>query len=246
MSTCYCGTSRAAVEGQARREEQKNAPDFTALALLGGAMVIVVVGYLTLTRHDASPTPKPSAAWVNPVESTPNALAVPTRSADASERPDVGVVVAPQPRAPAGERRGVPTPIPVLAPPRTPSPTPSAQPERSEVDIERDAGERRLERTLATLEVEKISLSANTREFESVCLSTRGEPSSCERLFNDISSGGEALGRRLEGAEEDARRSWVSPGFVRDLRGRHGLDESTWTDLANRVHRLTTQYRGGS
>jgi hypothetical protein len=114
------------------------------------------------------------------------------------------------------------------------------------VDIERDAGERRLEQTLARLEVERISLSANAREFESVCLSTRADHSSCERLFNDISSSGEALGRGLEGAEEDARRSWVSPGLVRDLRRRHGLDESTWTDLADRVHRLTTQYRGGS
>jgi hypothetical protein len=89
-------------------------------------------------------------------------------------------------------------------------------------------------------------LSTNAREFESVCLSTRGDPSSCERLFSDISSGVETLGRGLEEAEEDARRSWVSPGAARDLRRRHGLEESTWRDLANTVHRLTAQYRGGS
>jgi hypothetical protein len=113
------------------------------------------------------------------------------------------------------------------------------------VDIERDAGERRLEQALAKLAAEMTRLSTNAREFESVCLGTRGDPSSCERLFSDMSSGQEALGRGLEEAEEDARRSWVSPGVVRDIRRRHGLEESTWRDLADTVRRLSAQYRGG-
>ena len=245
VSTCYCGTSRAAVEAQARREEQRNARAFPSFKLLSGALVMVVVFYLAFTRNDTPRAPAPSAPPSRSVESAPETQAVSPSPSYTSERKDIGVAMARLPLATTGERAGIPTPIPVVAS-RIPSPTPSATPERSEVDIERDAGEKRLEQTLARLEVERISLSANAKEFEAVCLSTRGDPRSCERLFNDISSSGDAIGRGLEGAEEDARRSWVSPGLVRDLRLRHRLDESTWRDVAESVHRLTTRYRGGS
>ena len=112
------------------------------------------------------------------------------------------------------------------------------------MDAEREEGERRLEETLARLEPEAARLSANAREFESICLGTRGEHHSCERLFTEVSTSADTLGRGLQEAEEDARRSWVVPGIVRDLRRRHGLDEATWSDLAAMVRRLEAQYRG--
>jgi hypothetical protein len=108
----------------------------------------------------------------------------------------------------------------------------------------RDAAEKRLEQTFAGLQTEMNRLSANAREFESVCLSPRGNPGSCQRLFDDIAAGGEALQRGLEEAENDARRSWVSPGVVRDLRSKHGLEESTCSDVLDTVHRLASRRRG--
>jgi len=247
VPTCYCGTSRAAVEAQARRDRQRKASALQPLALLAGLGVIAGVLYLALARNDAPRPPKPSAPEPSSVDSTPEAQPIATRPPSTSEQPAIGVaMVPPTSLAQAREREWLPTPIPVPVPTVTPSPTPSPKPERTEVDIERDAGERRLEQTLAKLAAEMTRLSTNAREFESVCLSSRGDPSSCERLFSDISSSEEALGRGLDKAEEDARRSWVSPGVVRDLRRRYGLEESTWRDLANTVHHLTAQYRGGS
>jgi hypothetical protein len=87
-------------------------------------------------------------------------------------------------------------------------------------------------------------LRENARTFESVCLSTRGERTSCAGLCNDISSSAEAIGRGLEEAEDAARRSWVPPGVIRDLRRKHGLEEPTWADIAGTVRRLTNQYQG--
>ena len=45
-------------------------------------------------------------------------------------------------------------------------------------------------------------------------------------------------------AEEEARHAWVTPGFVRDLRTRHGLDEATIGDLVARVGRMASSFGG--
>jgi hypothetical protein len=241
---CHCGTSRAAVEAQARRDRERDAPARASLLLLGAVAVVVVTGYLALFRYGAAPAPAPPAPEGSAVgpETAPAAVSWPV--SDTADRRDAGAAAAP----PAEPTDGwdAPTPVPEPVPTGTPGPAPTAQAERSEVDTRRDAGQERLEQRLARLQAELTRLSANTREYESACLGMRGDPRSCQRLFDEIASGGEGLERGLQEAEEDARRSWVLPGVVRDLRRKHGLEESACSDVVSAVRRLAAQRRGAS
>jgi hypothetical protein len=240
---CYCGTTRAAAEARARHERLRNPPSRPPLASLGGLTVIAVAS-LALLRTGAPPPREPVAREESPVHSELETAASSISASDGSGHPDAGVDVAPSPPSSTNEPRDTPTPVPVPA--ESPRPTPSGEPERSEVDLVREAAEKRLEQTFAGLQAEMGRLSANARELESVCQRARGLPGSCRRLFNDIAAGGEALQRGLEEAENDARRAWVSPGVVRDLRRKHGLEESACREVLDTVHRLASGRRGVS
>ncbi len=244
VESCYCGTSRAAVEAEARREQEerrreRSVPWLTVLCILAAAGLVSYGTFARTAAPPRAPTAQPSA-----FERTPAAPAIADRG-PAFEPPAAEVVPAtPLPYAPAGGRGVSLAPVP--QPTASPSPAPSPTPERDEVALAREQAERRLDETYARLSREMSRLTANATEFESVCLGLRGEPRSCRRLFDEISSGADALGRGLEDAEEDARRSWVPPGVVRDLRRDHGLEEQDWNDLVGTVRRLKAQYQGGS
>jgi len=240
VATCYCGQSRALAEAQTRRDQRNSDSGLRSLVVPAGLGVIAVLLYLAWPRPVEAPAPAPPVA--GPGRAEPDArsrevAAGPGRTADASPQTTP---------APADAFWEMPTPAPLPAPVATPAPTPSATPEASEVDRRREAGEKRLEETLAKLKAEMDLLSRNAREFEAVCLSVRSDPGSCQGLFRSVAAGGEALRRGVEDAEEDARRSWVSPGVVRDLRRKHGLEEQACADIAETVRRLVVRYQGGS
>jgi hypothetical protein len=243
--------TRAATEARAAEEERKKAPAFPLFDVLGGCAVLAGVFYLGLSWHRAREEPRPAGApLIRPPDPvTPSTPATLARLPVAAPEP----VAAESPREPIPLTPG-PTPGPfssdslrlatLPSPSPSPTPAPTAKPERSEMDVRREQGEQRLEQTLARLEGEVTRLSANTRQFQSICLGTRGDASSCERLFSEISSGANTLDRGLQEAEEDARRAWVVPGLVRDLRQRHGVDEATWSELSATVRRLEATYHG--
>jgi hypothetical protein len=162
--------------------------------------------------------------------SSPSSAATPTIL------PSEAPVTRPDEREPAP--RGAPT----MA--SSPKPKPPAKPERTEMELEREAGEKHLEESLARLAATMTALSENAKQFEVVCLGQRGDPRSCARLHADMASADESVARGLEGAEDEARHAWVSPGLVRDLRQKHGLEEESWKDLQARVRRLTSRYQG--
>lgn len=133
-----------------------------------------------------------------------------------------------------------PSPSPTLEP----SPTPSPKAARSELDVKREQAESGFDQTLGRLQAEAKRLVLNATQFESLCLGGPGEPASCARVLNQISASADSLSRGMQEAEEEARRAWVTPGVVRDLRQRHGLDESTVSDLCGRAGRLEAQFQG--
>ncbi len=234
MAVCYCGTHRAAVEAQAEREKLLRAPAFPWL-LVPVFAAMVVAAYLASTRGDAPSTAAPPAE-----RESPAVVALQPPPA-VTERAEGYAIEAPQVRPTQNDDRSrlpPPTPTP------TPSPIASPTPERTDTEIQREEGERRLEQTLARLKAEMARLAANARTFESICLSTRGERISCEGLFDDISSSDENLGRGLDEAEDKARRAQVLPGVIRDLRHKYGLEDSAWADLTSTVRRLKAEYRG--
>jgi hypothetical protein len=244
--------TRAATEARAAEEKRKNAPAFPLLDVLGGCAVLAGVFYLGLSWHRArEEPPRPAGAPLirppDPVTpSTPATLAtfsVALAEPVAAESPREAMTLAPGPTpSPFSSESLLLATLPSSSP--SPSPSPTAKPERSELDVRREQGEQRLEQTLARLQGDVTRLSANARQFQSICLGTHGDASSCERLFREISSSATTLDRGLQEAEEDARRAWVVPGLVRDLRQRHGLDEATWSELSAMVRRLETTYHG--
>lgn len=237
VSTCYCGTVKAAVEAQLQREQGREEPSLTWLALAAGLVVSLVAVFLVLAPGEGpqvTTAPGPEAG---------------TRPAPAS-RPPVDPPPLRDVSVGGGRRRAPEPPTPEPAPQPTPAapeaPTPSESPRRGTVEVAREEGERRLDLALAGLEAEVRRLSSNARTFRNVCVGTQGDPRSCQELLEDLSAAREQVGRRLDEAEDDARRSWVSPGVVRDLRQRHGLEETTWDDLEATVRGLAAEYRGHS
>jgi hypothetical protein len=234
VDACYCGTSRAAVLAHAQRERLRKARPFPWVVFLGELAVIGFGLYWVLAPNrvpEAAPPPAPAPIPAVVQRQTPTVA-----PSSANNLPP------PTTPAPADEREAVPRSAPAMA--STPRPLVPAKPERTDMDVEREAGEKRLEQSLARLAAVMAQLSENARQFEVVCLGRRGEPRSCARLHEDMASAGESLARGLESAEDEARRASVHPGVVRDLRQKHGLEEDSWKELQDKVRRLTAQYQG--
>jgi hypothetical protein len=255
IAECHCGMSRRAADAQAAEEKRKAAPAFPMMDFVGGLAVLAGVFYLGFSLQRAREEARPSAGapLVRPPDALPTAAPpgpprLPVTRAEPSAadslREAMPVPTLPSP-TPAPSEAVPPSPMVAAASPSpTPSPAAAAKPERSDTDVRREQAEQRLEQTLARLQGEMTRLSANTREFQSICLGTRGEASSCARLFNDIATAAETVDRELQQTEEDARHAAVVPGVLRDLRQRHGLEESSWTEMQGTVRRLEAQYHG--
>ena len=95
---------------------------------------------------EAPPSRRDDRPGVSAVDTEPKTPAASTGASDTSGPPEASVALAPWPPAPANEARDTPTPAPP-APCRwtLPRPIPSPDPERTEVDLMREAGEKRLE-----------------------------------------------------------------------------------------------------
>jgi len=240
VDTCYCGTSRAAVLAHAQRERRLRARPFPWVVFLGELAVVAFGVYWVLAPNDMPEAPRPTAALATPagIERETPTLAPPSPSSLAT--PTTPPSQVPVPRA--DEREPLPRGEPTMA--SSPKSKPPAKPERTEMDLEREAGEKHLEESLARLAATMTALSENAKQFEVICLGQRGDPRSCARLHADMASADDSLARGLESAEDEARHAWVSPGLVRDLRQKHGLEEESWMDLQARVRRLTARYQG--
>jgi hypothetical protein len=231
------------VEARAAREERERASAFSWVQLAGAIAVLAGVAYLGLAWGRSRSEPLPVRSVASPAPPSSPARTDPPRLGGAHA--SVSARTPPQ-WVPADAKTDAvvlaPSAPPVVDKPTTPSPSPS--PERSEVDTAREGGERKLEDALSRLVPEKSRLIANARTFDTACLGTQGEPRSCARLFDTISASAQSLVRDVQAAEEEARRSWVSPGRVRDLRERNGLDDAALDDVTEAVSRLEARYRG--
>jgi hypothetical protein len=240
VDSCYCGTSHAAVLAHAQRERQRKARPFPWVVFLGELVVVAFGVYWVLAPNDMPEATLPPAPVAVPAAIPRETPTVAPSSSSSLETPATLPSQAPLTRA--NERETVHRAEPTTA--SSPKLTLPAKPERTETDLEREAGEKHLEQSLARLAAVMRALSENAQQFEVVCLGRRGDPRSCARLHADMAAADESLARGLEGAEDEARHAWVSPGVVRDLRQKHGLEEESWKDLQGKVRRLTAQYQG--
>ena len=240
VAECHCGTTRRVSEARVAPEGGKTTRGLRVPDFLGQLAVLGIVFYLGLTwqqtRKDIPPPMgRPLILPPDPVPPRPPLPAPPLTPAPFEPRLPA---VAPTPDEAYEQPSPDPTPSPEM------SPSPSPKPQRSELDVKREQAEKHLDQVLARLAGEAQRLSANAGQFESICVGGRGEPASCARVLAQISASAESLSRGMQEAEEEARHAWVTPGFVRDLRTRHGLDEATIGDLVARVGRMASSFGG--
>ena len=242
VAECHCGTSRRAAERQVVEAARKKVRHFSIPDLLGQLAVLGAVFYLGLLWRQtplAQPPPvgRPLLPSPDPTPRLAPAPASPVPLAQAPFEP------SPPGLPPAAEEREEQT-VPLPAPRPEPSASASPRPEHSELDVKREQAEKRFDAALARLEGEARRLTLNADQFESLCVGGRGEPGSCQRLLSQISDGAESLGRSVQEAEEEGRQAWVTPGTLRDLRQKRGLDEGSVRDQTGRVERLAARFRG--
>jgi hypothetical protein len=136
---------------------------------------------------------------------------------------------------------------------RRPRGTPSGESKpapASEVDELREAGRKRLQEAMAGLQVQAVNLGELVRYYDAHCRTPQWTnqaattpQTSCVEALQAIGMLGIAVGHGLEQAEDDARRAWLAPGIVRQMREEYGLSHSFWDELSRAVRRLDEEAR---
>ncbi len=252
---CRCGTSRA-----------ENAPTELGVApvgalpappeprsaslpwLLAGASLVVAllaVGLLA-SRRSAPPPPSPAAAAVPPPAAAApsdggSGLSIGAAPVLPEAEPTAagpGAALAPVAEEPPAAGAA---PAPALG---APAPAP-AHDEPSEVERRRAQGAQGFDAALAGL----ARRAADWRQVVVSCFGKNGpQPESplvtlpsmsvggCNLTRDEAARTGREILAELARAEDEARRSWVTPGAQRELRERHGLDPAA-------VQRLEAEIR---
>jgi hypothetical protein len=132
--------------------------------------------------------------------------------------------------------------------PAEPAQAPDAPAPRSEIERKRELGTQRLDQRLGQIAGQAGTLVGRVQEYHATC-GAAGTPlydqppaNDCEGLLREVGRLGVAVGRGLDDAIEEARRSWVEPGTVRRLREEHGLDDNAWDELSSKVRQLEAEW----
>lgn len=242
VAECHCGTGRRASERQVVEAAGKKGRHFSIPDLLGQLAMLGAVFYLGFLWRQAPTTlPPPVGRPLLPSPDPTPRLAPAPRS----PMPLTQVPVEPSPQGAQTAAEGLEeATLPLPTPRPEPSAPASPNSERSELEVKREQAEKRFDVALTRLEGEARRLTLNADQFESLCVGGRGEPGSCQRLLSQISDGALSLNRSVQEAEEEARQAWVTPGTLRDLRQKRGLDEGSVRDQTGRVERLGARFRG--
>jgi hypothetical protein len=105
------------------------------------------------------------------------------------------------------------------------------------MDSKREEGEAAFRLALETLRPKLDAVTKRLRSYEAGCRSgTQAvRPPGCESAGQELRSLLDEIDRVVEAAEEEARRSWVSPGARRSLLRQHQLEPSSLDRLRGDV-----------
>jgi len=256
---CRCGVERVspgtAWVSATRGDPGRRRSRLSRLDVAGWTMALAGIGYLGLSwREQPMPEPppeRPARAQAASSEGAPPPDSDPP--AAAPERPLAPEPVTSPPSQPWEGKQSyeAATPADISAESRpaaaapVASPTPaSRRPELSETEIRREACLKRLDKVFAQFEEDARQLLDDVVEFRGSCFDTTVSAASCSRLHARILAGRLKLAEGVEAAEDDARRSMVEPGILRDLRRQYHFEEQQWDELSAMVQRADKQYRG--
>jgi hypothetical protein len=219
VTECYCGRKRQPGDGPDQAaDRQRSGAGILWLGLL--ALLAVAGGTVAVLRAPSSaPRPATSPLPPDPVaapreRSAPSAFPTPL-SAPAT-------LASPVPQAAAA--MAAPSPEP------RPTPTPS-----DSVDARREQGRLAFELVVQNLRGRCDVLERRLSQLDASCPDQARNVVGCDGLRRQIASDAQDIQAATDQAEERARRSWVDPGVMRQLRERHGLKESDIRELFARV-----------
>jgi hypothetical protein len=176
-----------------------------------------------------------------------------TIAADASGTPQVGTFELRRPVYEDAPRRSSGSSDSGVAAPAAPAAGESAggeaasAPVTSQIESQREEGKQRLEKRLSQISDQASQLLTSIGEWQSSCRQG-GTPlydqpaADCDGMIREIGRLAIAVGNGLEQAEDEARRSWVEPGVVRQLRADYGLESSKWDELSSRVRQAQAEW----
>lgn len=238
VTTCFCGARQADVVQHERREAARTAHRIPAdvAALLALAVLVGVYGVHRLTRHQEPSAFEQGARQLGVVLPRETARAgPPPQSAPAPVAPPP--TAAPQPVAPAPATRP-PAPVetpPPLAPPATAAAAAAAAPPSHDpMEQTRLAGLRAYAGELQRLAPLATRMSAYVDVFRKQCVGGprfAGGVSNCDEIESTIRKIAGEIETGLNAAEDQARRAWVEPGAIRDVRAKSFFGTRDWDEL---------------
>jgi hypothetical protein len=220
VAECYCGRQRQASDGP----DEGDAPQGSGGAAVLLAVIVIAAGglaYWSFARPKPAPAVSPTPA---PVENQPDA------GASGPARPQMGPVGTPVPASNAF--RSAPA---TTAPPAAPA-APAAKEESStdSVDARRTAGRAAFEAAAANLQGRLDVLRRRVENFMHQCAGStqvRGCDTAREELERDAAD----VRAIADKVQEDARKSWVEPGAVREIQERFQIRDGDVAEVAARV-----------
>ncbi len=214
VAECYCGRKRKPTDGPDEADQAKSAGAGPILALVS----LVGVGAFALWFFGRK-APAPVAPSVSAPASHDEQREVAPRVTLVTESAmPAGFGVAPTPAA---------TPA---APARTPEP--SASPPDG-VDARREAGRLAFDVAAQNLQGRMAVLRRRIENLERTCPQGSTQITGCDGLRDELSQDAAGIREFADKAEEDARRSWVDPGFVREVRERYAIRDGDVDALLN-------------
>jgi hypothetical protein len=151
---------------------------------------------------------------------------------------------------PVALRAGAQVPAPPVAAPAVlaaPAPAAPVRDEASTVDAVRARGTRDFEAAVSRLSAEARAVDAAYARYKAACPTTgtaedgsrawfglwngtavSDSGSGCASMLDDISRLGAPIKAGMLAAHEAARKGWVLPGTIRDIRRRHAMEWSGW------------------
>jgi hypothetical protein len=219
VGECHCGRKRQPGDGpDAPSDRQRSGAGVLWLGLL--ALAALAAGALVVARSPA-PTPAPAGS---PLPEAPAAAPAERHMPGALPPPASGPTTLsgplPQPAAPTATPSAEPRP----------TPTPS-----DSVDARREQGRLAFELAVQNLRGRCDVLERRLSQLDASCPAQARNVVGCDGLRQQIASDARDIQAATDQAEERARRSWVDPGVIRELRERHRMKESDVRELLARV-----------
>jgi hypothetical protein len=241
VDECFCGARREQMAALEQRDEERSGRRFPIGVVLPLLLVGLLGGYALrqATREDAAPSgtpaPKPPTSELAPVRriGTPP----PSFGSAASD-----TLTAPlrEPQAATESTGSDKASSPETTPAARATPVALPSPESDEREEAKTAALAAYSAQLQRLSESAARMAQRLRVYQSECVGQRigagitncGElEASIRRSLTDVETG-------LEAAEDQARRSWVAPGHVRDARGRTYFGTREWEEALRGARQL--------